>query len=190
MVLYVPINELVRMGGRIMDSSSILVNRTVPFSLVKEVWFCAPSPRDYHAFEYIEKIYDEELVNELVLSYKPSPILSYYAGYRTPSAVMDHLVDMDEEMTPERRDREQHFHDLVRAQEMNHDDARRLHYMNEGIKFVIKHSRPNRRRFGDTVNGMQLRICPDLLSNYPFLLDAVYHMLVYVRVPWLLPTSC
>ena len=166
-VLYVPINDLVRLGGRIMDSSSILVPRTVPFSLVKEIWFCAPLTSDYHSFDYIEKIYDEELVNELVLSYKASPILSHFSGYRTPSAVMDHLVDMDEEMIPDRRAREQHFNDLVRAQEMRHDDARRLHYMNEGIKFVIRHSRPNRRRFGDTVSGMQLRICPACYRSTP-----------------------
>ena len=166
-VLYVPINELVRMGGRITDSSNILLSRNVPFSLVKEVWFCAPNQNDNHSFEYVEKIYDEELVYEMVLSYKPSPILHYYTGACTPAVVMDHLVDMSEEMNPNSRDRDQHFCNLARAADMHPQDARRLHYINEAIKFVIKHSRPNRRRFGDTVNGLQMRICPACFRTTP-----------------------
>ena len=41
-VLYVPSTDLIRQGGRITDSGNIIVNRPVPFRLVKEVWFCVP----------------------------------------------------------------------------------------------------------------------------------------------------
>ena len=41
-VLYIPTVDLIRLQGRITDSGNIIVNRPVPFNLVKEVWFCVP----------------------------------------------------------------------------------------------------------------------------------------------------
>ena len=57
------------------DRGNIIVNRPVPFNLVKEVWFCVPKENDRRGFELIEKIMDEQLEDELVLEYQASPIL-------------------------------------------------------------------------------------------------------------------
>ena len=67
--------DLVRLQGRITDSGNIIVNRPVPFSLVKEVWFCIPKDNDRRGFDHIEQIMDEDLEDEMALEYPASPIL-------------------------------------------------------------------------------------------------------------------
>ena len=89
-VLYVPSTDLIRQGGRITDSGNIIVNRPVPFRLVKEVWFCVPEGNSEGKYEILEKIMDESLEDELVLDYKASPIFDGYKRYRTPAHVMTH----------------------------------------------------------------------------------------------------
>ena len=93
-VLYVPSTDLIRQGGRITDSGNIIVNRPVPFRLVKEVWFCVPEGDIEGNCEILEKIMDESLEDELVLDYKASPILDGYKRYRTPAHVMTILCEM------------------------------------------------------------------------------------------------
>eukprot|EP00439_Symbiodinium_sp_Y106_P043044 s1558_g5.t1 len=72
------------------DSGNIIVNRPVPFRLVKEVWFCVPEGNSEGKYEILEKIMDESLEDELVLDYKASPIFDGYKRYRTPAHVMTH----------------------------------------------------------------------------------------------------
>ena len=44
-VLYVPIIDNVRAGGRITESGIIVCSNPIPFRFVKEVWLCVPSDR-------------------------------------------------------------------------------------------------------------------------------------------------
>ena len=45
--LYIPSQDLVRQGGRIADSGTIVVSLPVPFKIVKEVWLLVPSSNHY-----------------------------------------------------------------------------------------------------------------------------------------------
>ena len=64
--------DLVRLQGRVTDSGNIIVSRPVPFSLVKEVWFCIPKDTDRKGFDHIEKIMDGDLEDEMALEYQAS----------------------------------------------------------------------------------------------------------------------
>ena len=83
-VLYVPSTCLIRQGGRITDSGSIIVSRPVPFNFVKEAWFCVPNDNDRRNFDLIEKVMDERLEDELVLDFHPSTA-SRRTGHRLAS---------------------------------------------------------------------------------------------------------
>ena len=144
-------HDLIRQGGRITDSGTILVSRPVPFKLVKEAWLLVPSSRDYRSFELIEKILDEKLENELVLDYRPSPILSEFRKQRNPAAIMDMLCNMPE--GPHSAGKERLLCALAQAVSYHPEDTRRHHYMKEGNVFLIKNTRPDD-------NGMRMRICP------------------------------
>ena len=93
-VLYIPTVDLVRLQGRITDSGTIIVNRPVPFSNVKEVWFCIPKDNDRRGFELIAKIMDERLEDEFVLEYQASPILREFKKMKTPARLMQLLCEM------------------------------------------------------------------------------------------------
>ena len=79
------------MQGRITDSGNIIVNRPVPIALVKEIWFCIPKDNSARGFDYIEKIMDSDLEDELVLEYQASPILHEFRRTRTPARLMQLL---------------------------------------------------------------------------------------------------
>ena len=93
-VFYIPTVDLVRLQGRITDSGNIIVNRPVPFSLVKEVWFCVPKDNDRRGFDHIEKIMGEDLEDEMALEYQASPILREFKKMKTPARLRQLLCDM------------------------------------------------------------------------------------------------
>ena len=139
-VLYAPSTDLLRQGGRITDSGNIIVNRPVPFRLVKEVWFCVPEGDIEGNCEILEKIMDESLEDELVLDYKASPILDGYKRYWTPAHVMTILCEMP--TGPHQAEKERLLRELAAAVDYPLNDDRREHHMREAVIFMIKHTRP------------------------------------------------
>ena len=110
-VLYIPTVDLIRMQRRITDSGNIIVNRPVPFNLVKEVWFCVPKDNDRRGYELIEKIMDEQLEDELVLEYQASPILREFKKMKTPARLMQLLCEMPP--GPHNAEKEKLLHNLA-----------------------------------------------------------------------------
>ena len=105
--------DLVRLQGRITDSGNIIVNRPVPFSLVKEVWFCVPKDNDRRGFDHIEKIMGEDLEDEMALEYQASPILREFKKMKTPARLMQLLCDMPS--GPHNADKERLLRELATA---------------------------------------------------------------------------
>ena len=121
-VLYITTVDLVRLQGRITDSSNIIVNRPVPFSLVKEVWFCVPKDNDRRGFELIEKIMDERLEDELVLECQASPILREFRKMKTPARLMQLLCEMPS--GPHNAEKEKLLRNFATAVDYHHEDTR------------------------------------------------------------------
>ena len=68
--LYIPIIDLIRVGGKVSESGVILCSRTVPFHLVKEVWLCLPDTARGRTFDQVEKILDYELEDKIFVEVK------------------------------------------------------------------------------------------------------------------------
>ena len=157
-VLYIPTVDLIRLQGRITDSSNIIVNRPVPFNLVKEVWFCVPKDNDRRGFELIEKIMDEQLEDELVLEYQASPILREFKKTKTPARLMQLLCEMPP--GPHNAEKEKLLHNLATSVDYRHEDTRRHHHMKEAVIFMIKHTHPGDLLTGTGSSQIRLRLCP------------------------------
>ena len=157
-VLYIPTVDLVRLQGRITDSGNIIVNRPVPFSLVKEVWFCVPKDNDRRGFELIEKIMDERLEDELVLEYQASPILREFRKMKTPARLMQLLCEVPS--GPHNAEKEKLLRNLATAVDYNYEDTRRHHYMKEAVVFMIKHAHPGDLVIDAAGSQIRMRLCP------------------------------
>ena len=81
-VLYVPIADLVRQGGKITEIGIIVANRPIPFKFVKEVWLCIPGVNSRRRCEEVEKTLDYELEDEVCVLYGRSPPAYIYESYR------------------------------------------------------------------------------------------------------------
>ena len=157
-VLYIPTVDLVRLQGRITDSGNITVNRPVPFSLVKEVWFCTPKDNDRRGFDHIEKIMDENLEDEMVLGYQASPILRRFKKMKTPVRLMQLLCDMPS--GPHNAEKERLLRELATAVDYRHEDTRLHHYMKEAAVFMIKRTHPGDLVMDNAGSQVRMRLCP------------------------------
>ena len=157
-VLYIPTVDLVRLQGRITDSGNIIVNRPVPFSLVKEVWFCIPKDNDRRGFELIEKIMDERLEDELVLEYQASPILREFRKMKTPARLMQLLCEVPS--GPHNAEKEKLLRNLATAVDYRHEDTRRHPHMKEAVVFMIKHAHPGDLVIDAAGSQIRMRLCP------------------------------
>ena len=171
-VLHVPALDLVRLQGRITDSGNIMVNRPVPFSLVKEVWFCIPKDTDRKTFDHIEKVMDGDLEDEMALEYQASPILRDFKKMKTPARMMQLLCDMPS--GPHNAEKERLPRELAATIDYYHEDARRLHYLKEAANFMIKRTHP-----GDLVMDSATKfVCDCVLPPYSVMLLQVLYLLV------------
>ena len=118
-VLHVPVLDLVRLQGRVTDSGNIIVSRPVPFSLVKEVWFCIPKDTDRKGFDHIEKIMDGDLEDEMALEYQASPILHDFKKMKTPARLMQLLCDMPS--GPRNAEKERLLRELAATIDYHHE---------------------------------------------------------------------
>ena len=157
-VLYIPTVDLIRMQGRITDSGNIIVNRPVPFNLVKEIWFCVPKDNDRRGYELIEKIMDEQLEDELVLEYQASPILREFKKMKTPARRMQLLCEMPP--GPHNAEKEKLLHNLAISVDYRPEETRRHHHMKEAVIFMIKHTHPGDLLTGNGSSQVRLRLCP------------------------------
>ena len=154
-VLYIPTVDLIRLQGRITDRGNIIVNRPVPFNLVKEVWFCVPKENDRRGFELIEKIMDEQLEDELVLEYQASPILR---EFKKTARLMQLLCEMPP--GPHNAEKEKLLHNLATSVDYHHEATRRHHHTKEAVIFMIKHTCPGDLLTGTGSSQIRLRLCP------------------------------
>ena len=157
-VLHIPVLDLVRLQGRITDSGNIIVNRPVPFSLVKEVWFCIPKDTDRRGFDHIEKIMDGDLEDEMALEYQASPILHEFKKMKTPARLMQLLCDMPS--GPHNAEKERLLRELATAIDYHHEDARRQHYLKEAANFMIRRTHPGDLVMDSVGNQVRMRLCP------------------------------
>ena len=157
-VLHVPVLDLVRLQGRITDSGNIIVSRPVPFSLVKEVWFCIPKDTDRKTFDHIEKVMDGDLEDEMALEYQASPILHDFKKMKTPARMMQLLCDMPS--GPHNAEKERLLRELAATIDYHHEDARRLHYLKEAANFMIKRTHPGDLVMDSVGNQVRMRLCP------------------------------
>ena len=157
-VLHVPVLDLVRLKGRVTDSGNIIVSRPVPFSLVKEVWFCMPKDTDRKGFDHIEKIMDGDLEDEMALEYQASPILHDFKKMKTPARLMQLLCDMPS--GPHNAEKERLLRELAATIDYHHEDARRQHYLKEAANFMIKRTHPGDLVMDSVGNQVRMRLCP------------------------------
>ena len=157
-VLHVPVLDLVRLQGRVTDSGNIIVSRPVPFSLVKEVWFCIPKDTDRKGFDHIEKIMDGDLEDEMALEYQASPILHDFKKMKTPARLMQLLCDMPS--GPHNAEKERLLRELAATIDYHHEDARRQHYLKEAANFMIKRTHPGDLVMDSVGNQVRMRLCP------------------------------
>ena len=145
-VLYIPTVDLIRLQGRITDSANIIVNRAVPFNLVKEIWFCIPKDNDRRGYELVEKIMDEQLEDELVLEYQASPILREFKKMKN--------------RTSQRREREVAAQscDLCRLPSGGYPSTSSREISSD--LHVHKHTRPGDLLTGNGSSQVRLRLCP------------------------------
>eukprot|EP00439_Symbiodinium_sp_Y106_P046467 s5635_g5.t3 len=93
-VIYVPIIDVIRAGGKVTESGSFLCSNTIHFRFVKEVWLCVPNDRHRSRYDIVEKILDYELEDEICTEYHPSPIAIEFSKYRTVERLMQLLCEM------------------------------------------------------------------------------------------------
>ena len=176
--------DLVRLQGRITDSGNIIVNRPVPFSLVKEVWFCVSKDNDRRGFELIEKIMDERLEDELVLEYQASPILREFKKMKTPARLMQLLCEMPS--GPHNAEKEKLLRNLAAAVDYHVEDTRRYHHMKEAVIFVIKHTHPGDLVIDNAGSQTRMRLSPACYHLTPSCLSrcAMSYVLVIAHSTW------
>ena len=175
-VLYIPTVDLVRLQGRITDSGNIIVNRPVPFSNVKEVWFCIPKDNDRRGFELIAKIMDERLEDELVLEYQASPILREFKKMKTPARLMQLLCEMPS--GPHNAEKEKAASlNLATAVDYHVEDTRRYHHMKEAVIFMIKHTHPGDLVIDNAGSQIRMRLCPACYQLTPSMPFKVHYVL-------------
>ena len=104
-----------------------------------------PKEGDRRSFELIEKILDEKLEDE-VLDFHPSPILSEFRKERTPARIVELLCNMP--AGPHNAGKERILSALAASVSYHPEDSRRHRYMKEGIIFLSKNTRPDDLRTG------------------------------------------
>ena len=110
------------------------MKRPIPRKFVKEIWFCAPG-ESYYGFKSVEQILDYEIVDEVCMTYEPSPIAERFEDRRSPQQVMNILCDLPSGA----RDLEKatHINTLARVSEYQPDNEERLKCIKEGVMFAI-----------------------------------------------------
>ena len=89
----------------------------------------------YYGFKSVEQILDYEIVDEVCMTYEPSPIAERFEDRRSPQQVMNILCDLPSGA----RDLEKatHINTLARVSEYQPDNEERLKCIKEGVMFAI-----------------------------------------------------
>ena len=167
-VLYVPIIDIVRAGGRITESGIIVCSNPIPFRFVKEVWLCVPNDRHRRKFDLTEKILDYELEDEICTKYSASPIAKEFAPYRTTERLMELLCEMPN--GPHDATKEEY---VARLGDYSGIDWRTADWQRydrlygDAINFIIKHTKPMEQARSRRDHDLRYRLCPWCLQYTP-----------------------
>ena len=165
-VLYVPIRDLLRQGGKVTESGIVIVSRAVPFRLVKEVCLRIPDVNHRYKFEIVEKILDHELEYEVCMTFSESPIASNYQSSRTPERLMTLLCELPN--GPHDATKERHVRRLAEFVEQEEEDWERYEALfKEATEFVITCAIPEEQPRSHRDTALRYRICSWCLSQVP-----------------------